>query len=80
MGPFVNSFYLMDIVHFQDLSLTFDRTGPYLFFMSHMMHFDSRFHGYRTLIHSIQFHKNSWIGAETDQKCLFSSRLCMLFS
>ena len=32
MGPFVNSFYLMDIVHFQDLSLAFDRTCPYLFF------------------------------------------------
>ena len=22
----------MDVVHFQDLSLTFDRTDPYLFF------------------------------------------------
>ena len=28
------------------------------------MHFDSRFHGYGTLIHSIQFHKNSWIVQE----------------
>ena len=26
------SFYLMDLVHFQDLNLAFDRTDPYLFF------------------------------------------------
>ena len=32
MGPFVNSSYLLDIVHFQDLSLTFHRTDPYLYF------------------------------------------------
>ena len=32
MGPFVNSSHLMDIVHFQALSLTFDRTDPYLYF------------------------------------------------
>ena len=32
IGPFVNSSHLMDIVHFQDLSLTFDRTDSYLFF------------------------------------------------
>ena len=32
IGPFVNSSHLMDVVHFQDLSLTFDRTDPYLFF------------------------------------------------
>ena len=32
MGPFVNSSHLMDIVHFQDLSLTLDRTDPYLYF------------------------------------------------
>ena len=32
MGPFVNSSHLMDIVHFQDLSLTFHRTDPHLLF------------------------------------------------
>ena len=32
IGPFVNSSRLMDVVHFQDLSLTFDRTDPYLSF------------------------------------------------
>ena len=29
---FFNSSHLMDIVHFQDLSLTFDSTDPYLYF------------------------------------------------
>ena len=32
MGSFVNSSHLTDIVHFQDLSLTFDRTDPYIYF------------------------------------------------
>ena len=32
MGPFVNSSHLLDIVHLQDLSLTFYRTDPYLYF------------------------------------------------
>ena len=32
MGPFVNSSHLMDIVHFQDLSLSFHRTDPYHYF------------------------------------------------
>ena len=41
IGPFVNSSHLMDVVHFQDLSLTFDRTDPYPFFLtSHMIHLD----------------------------------------
>ena len=66
----------MNVVHFQDLSLTFDRTDPYLFFDVSYDHF----HGYGTLIHSIQFLKNSWIGTETNTKCLFFSLLCMQFN
>ena len=31
MGPFVNSSHMMDIVHFEDLSLTCHGTDPHLF-------------------------------------------------
>ena len=31
MGPFANSFHFLDIVHFEDLRVPFDRADPYLY-------------------------------------------------
>ena len=53
MGPFVNSYHLMNIVQFQDLRLTLIELAPSFMLTSHMMHLDSLFYG-STLIHSIK--------------------------
>ena len=71
MGPFVNSLHLLDIVHFQDLRLTFKRTDPYLYFDTS---YDAFGLSFPWLQNSDSYYSilTLWIGAETDQNSLFS--------